>query len=626
VGALYLVGEAGRRHVAGEVRAAVNGRGRQVRELLKSHLSALELRGQNAASNPRLVAALSGRVRAGDAAGTCSRPNPGGKPVRESFSHTYVATPGEAPVFITGKKELKLDLGPLVARALQTRWAASAVLQADGWPFVVVAVPVALPNSTLSPVLALVAPIEPALMSKMAEGTGGAVLVSDGRRPLLGAGSVSETTRLRQVLGHESEGSVSPASGEAAVAVVPMTAGLWLLAHVDPAPIAARAATAHAAIRIAVGSVGGVVFVLLLGWIWRGVRAAALAVPLSAPAPAPAIDESGPGRYVMLNRLGGGGMAEVYLAVAVGERGFRRPCVVKRLRPELAANPVAVSQFTDEATLASSLVHANIVPIFDFTKVGNDFLLVEEYIVGRDLGKLVRRAQIAGRILSPALLATIGVEALKALEYAHGKRDHDGLPMGIVHRDVSPENIMVTVRGEVQLLDFGVMKVTYGQGGRTEIGELKGNITFMAPEQARGLDVDARADLFALGSVLYFCLRAEPLYGNETGYDLLVKAASGPGPEEMAKIEALPAPLNQVLARALAPRREDRFANAAEFSEALRVQALAAGTDIGALVHQLFGDELNLEQQQLAASSISMRGASALTPTPWRPIRGDLGR
>jgi serine/threonine-protein kinase len=365
---------------------------------------------------------------------------------------------------------------------------------------------------------------------------------------------------------------------------------------------------------------------LLLGWIGRDLRAApALAAPAATAAPAPASEETGPGRYVLLSRLGGGGMAEIHLAVALGQRGFRRPCVVKRLRPELAANPAAVAQFTDEATLASSLVHANIVPIFDFAKVGNDLLLVEEYIVGRDLGRLVRRAGTAGRSLSPALVAYVGVEALKALEYAHAKRDHDGLPMGIVHRDVSPENIMVTARGEVQLLDFGVMKLDYGRG-RTEIGELKGNLTFMAPEQARGQDVDARADLFALGSVLFFCLRGEPLNGQETGYDLLVKAASGPGPDELAKIAALPAPFDQVLGRALSPRREDRFADAAEFSQALRAQAPATGADIGALVMELFGEELSQEQQPLSASSVSLKSLSALTPTPGRPVRGDLGR
>ena len=118
-----------------------------------------------------------------------------------------------------------------------------------------------------------------------------------------------------------------------------------------------------------------------------------------------------------------------------------------------------MAQFTDEATLASSLVHANIVPIFDFAKVGIEYLLVEEYIVGRDLGRLVRARPPLGKPLAATVVAHIGVEALKALDYAHSKRDHDGLPLGIVHRDVSPENIMVTMRGEVQLLDFGVMKV-----------------------------------------------------------------------------------------------------------------------------------------------------------------------
>jgi serine/threonine protein kinase len=622
VASIQLIGQAGQRQVAGDVRAAVDARVKQLRELLAGHLAGLELKGGNAAANPRLVAALSGRVGQ-ETLRDLFETESWWQPVREAFSHTFVAPPGESPVFISGKKELALDLSPLIARALQNRRSASAVLPAEGWPHATVAVPVALPNSALTPVLVLVTPLESALVGKMAEQTGGAVLVSDGGRPLLGAGSAAQTQELRLLLGREARGSVVESRGGTAlaVAVLPVAAGLWFLGYVDAAPILARAAAGHAAIRIAVGVVGAVAFLLLLGWIWRGSRGQAA----TSKGPTPAADE-GPGRYVLLSRLGGGGMAEVHLAVAVGERGFRRPCVVKRLRPELAANPTAVAQFTDEATLASSLVHANIVPIFDFAKVGNDYLLVEEYIVGRDLGRLVRRAVTAGKRLSPTVLRYVAVEACKALEYAHGKRDHEGLPMGIVHRDVSPENIMVTIRGEVQLLDFGVMKVGHGRGGRTEIGELKGNLTFMAPEQARGLEVDGRADVFALGSVLYFCAAGEPLYGQETGYDLLVKAASGPGPEERRKLAALPAPLDAVLARALAPRREDRFATAAAFAEALPVQGAAAAAEIGALLIELYGEELNQEQQQLAASSVSLKMASALTPSPIRPIRGDLGR
>jgi hypothetical protein len=623
VGSIQLVGDVGRQQLQSEVAGAVDVRGRQLREQVSAHLTALELKAQNAAANPRLVAALSGRVGA-ETLRDLFQTESWWQPVREAFSHAYVAPPEQPPVFIMGKKDPGFDTSALVGRAFKSRWSASGVLTADGWPYAVIAVPVVLPDAARSPVLVLADPLEAAFVGKAAERIGAAVLVSDGTRALLGAGPSIETTHLRKALGRESAGGVVALDGSpgVAVAVTEIAPRLWFLGHVDASAAVTRAGAAYAAIRIAVGAVGGAVFLLLLWWLWRGLRPAH---PLAPAAPLFTGEPSTGGRYVLINRLGGGGMAEVHLAVAVGERGFRRPCVVKRLRPELVANPTAVAQFTDEATLASSLVHANIVPIFDFTKVGSEYLLVEEYVVGRDLGRLVRRATTQGRKLPPNIVAHIGVEALKALDYAHAKRDHDGLPLGIVHRDVSPENIMATIRGEVQLLDFGVMKVTYGRGGRTEIGELKGNLTFMAPEQARGLDVDARADLHSLAAVLYFCLAGEPLYGNETGYDLLVKAASGPGPEELQKLAALPAPFDAILTKALSPRREDRYPHAVAFAAALAPIATSAAGAIGALVQELFGEELSLEQQQLSTTSTSLKVVAGSAPRP-SPVQGDFSR
>jgi hypothetical protein len=627
-GSILLVGSVGRGRVTEELQAAVDGRSKQLRQALVETLAGVELQAQTAASNPRLVAALSGRVSQ-DTLRDLFRTESWWQPVRESFGYAYVASPGQASVLISGKKDLGVDTTALIGQALETRRPASAVLAADGWPHALVAVPVVLPNPAHTPVLVLADPIEAAFVNKLAERVGAAVVVSDGARALLGAGQSLETTHLRQAIGQETARGHVQMQGDRAPAVAVAQVGprLWLLGFVDVGPTVARAGAAYAAVRVAVGAVGGAAFLLLLWWSWRGSHPALAAPPVLEMTSFPA-EGSTAGRYVLINRLGGGGMAEVHLALAVGERGFRRPCVVKRLRPELVANPAAVAQFTDEATLASSLVHANIVPIFDFTKVGNDYLLVEEYIVGRDLGRLVRRAITQGKRLPPSVVAYMGVEALKALDYAHAKRDHDGLPLGIVHRDVSPENIMITIRGEVQLLDFGVMKLAQARGGRTEIGELKGNLSFMAPEQARGLDVDARADLFALAAVLYFAIAGEPLYGKDTGYDLLVKAASGPSQDESGKIAALPAPFDRVLGKALSPRREERYPHALAFAEALGSLAATSNPGaIGALVVELFGEELNQEQQQLSATSTSIRLAAGLPPpAPPSSIQGDLRR
>jgi serine/threonine-protein kinase len=209
--------------------------------------------------------------------------------------------------------------------------------------------------------------------------------------------------------------------------------------------------------------------------------------------------------------------------------------VIKRLRPELIADPGAVSQFCDEANLLAALHHPNIVAVHDFGRAQNQYFLAEEYVAGRNLGRILeRRLATTRRPLPVEIIAHVGCEILKALEYAHGLRDGDGRPLAIVHRDVSPENVMVSALGEVKLLDFGVVKAE-GRLTKTETGVVKGNVTYMAPEQARGLEVDARADLYSLALVLYFCCAGRPLYAADTTYGLLMKAGAGPGIEERAR-------------------------------------------------------------------------------------------
>jgi hypothetical protein len=639
VAAIVLLQIAERRRADDEVAQLTAARTKQLRELVASHLSTLELRAQNAGANPRLVAALSANVNRETLRDLFSTES-WWQTFREAFSGTYLAPPGGGITFIAGRTPELLPADALVARVRSSRWVASALVPGEGRVNAVVAVPVIMPNPDNTPVLLFTQPFEGVALGQIAERTGEAVLLSDGTAPLAGAGPAAQTAVLKatSAVGAPRSGDIPDGSAVAAAEVAP---GLWLLGHVSTRLATDRATAAFLAIRIAVGVVGGVLFILLLWSARRSPRydrerdrdrdrdrdrsrdrmpeitpAPAVTAPAAAAPIAASVTDGGSGsRYMLLQRLGGGGMAEVHLAVSVGERGFRRPCVVKRLRPELTDNPLAVAQFTDEATLASSLVHANIVPIFDFAKVGDQYFLVEEYILGRDLGRVVRRAAEMGKRLTAQMVAYVGVEALKALDYAHNKRDHDGMPLRIVHRDVSPENIMITLRGEVQLLDFGVLKSDASRSRRqgTEVGELKGNLNFMAPEQARGQEVDGRADLFALGLVLYFAITGEPLYGQDTGYDLLLKAASGPGPAELAKLSSLPSPFPSVLYRVLSGRPEARFPDAFSFAEALAPAVGDAGLSLGSLVTEIYGEELAQEQQQLSASSAGrMPGGGAL--------------
>jgi len=188
------------------------------------------------------------------------------------------------------------------------------------------------------------------------------------------------------------------------------------------------------------------------------------------------------------------------------------------------------------------------------------------------------------------------------LEYAHDKRDDAGNPLGLVHRDITPENVIVSERGEVKILDFGIMKAKQ-RVSQTDSGTVRGNVGFMSPEQARGRAVDHRSDLFSTGLVILYAATGEPTYSGQTFYDLLTSAASGPGPLQQARIAALPAPLPAILARALAFDPDKRFQSSAEFSAALAPHLDSGGQrELAHRLLSLFGDELRAEQDRLAAA------------------------
>jgi serine/threonine protein kinase len=298
------------------------------------------------------------------------------------------------------------------------------------------------------------------------------------------------------------------------------------------------------------------------------------------------------GRYRLLRRIDGGGMADIYTAVLHGAEGFRRLFVIKRLRPELARNRNAVEQFIDEAKLGSSLTHPNIVPVFDFGKVGDEYFMAEEYVVGRDIGHLLRRhVERVGRPLEERLMLFVAHGVLDALAYAHALADPQGRSLGLVHRDVSPGNIMLTDRGDVKLFDFGIVKVL-GRISKSEDGVVKGNIDFMSPEQARSEPVDARSDLFSLGLVIHRALTNEHLYGSaQGGVEHLRQAGQGPTPAQLARLEELPL-AGPILRRALAVDPALRYQSAAEFAAAVAPHAAGVRAEAAALIRRLFDDEL----------------------------------
>ncbi|MER2561634.1 MAG: serine/threonine-protein kinase [Myxococcaceae bacterium] len=309
-------------------------------------------------------------------------------------------------------------------------------------------------------------------------------------------------------------------------------------------------------------------------------------------------------RYEVVAPLGEGGMARVAIAVVRGAEGFKRTFVLKRLKPEHVANVELVNQFIDEARLGASLVHSNIVPIFDFGRDADGYYLAQEYILGRDVDTLVARSmEKRGRPLEAPLVATIGQEGLKALSYAHTRTTDDGKAAGLVHRDVSPANLMVSKRGEVKLLDFGIVK-SADRVTHTQAGVVKGNLFYMSPEQARALPVDPRSDLFSLGMVLTTAVLGAPLYDGNTMYELMTRAANGPTAADLERIKAGAGPLVGFLLKALAIDPAARFQTATEMANALAgVLAPAPAMELEELVRFLVGEDLEAERQRFAGAS-----------------------
>src|SRR5688572_29826451 len=208
------------------------------------------------------------------------------------------------------------------------------------------------------------------------------------------------------------------------------------------------------------------------------------------------------GKYELIQRLAVGGMAELYLARCTGIEGFEKLVAVKRILPQYACNEEFVSMFLDEARLAATLQHANIAQVYDIGQTEHGLFFTMEFVRGADARELLKSAMRSGDDIPLDRALTIISGAAAGLHAAHEKRGVDGEPLGIVHRDVSPANVLVSFDGCVKVIDFGVAKATRQQS-QTRVGTLKGKIAYMAPEQCLGEPVDRRCDVFALGIVLY---------------------------------------------------------------------------------------------------------------------------
>lgn len=276
--------------------------------------------------------------------------------------------------------------------------------------------------------------------------------------------------------------------------------------------------------------------------------------------------------FEILRRLGVGGMAEVFLAKKFGAEGVVKVLVVKRILPAYGTSPRFRAMFAEEANLATRLNHPNIVQVYEFQDFGEEGqLLSMEYVEGVDLGKLMVGARTRGMLIPPWVGAYIVAEAAKGLHYAHERKNDKGGPLGIVHRDVSPQNILLSYEGAAKIADFGVATANMF---RDEVGVLKGKFGYMSPEQARGERVDRRSDIYALGVILHEILSGRPLHPGLSGDDLLAAVRSGQVEPPSHYVGDVPAQLEAVVMRALSPRREERYQTARDMAGAIAMAML----------------------------------------------------
>ncbi len=269
-------------------------------------------------------------------------------------------------------------------------------------------------------------------------------------------------------------------------------------------------------------------------------------------------------RYRVIDRLESGGMAEVFRAESIGLQGFKKQVAIKRVLPHLAAKETFIKMFLDEARLSARLSHSNCVQVFDIGVGDGTYFIVMEFVDGANLRGIIDTLKASGRPFPAEEAVFIAIELCKGLQYAHYVVDENGVPLNIVHRDMSPPNVLVTKHGECKIVDFGLAKANT-QLEKSEPGIIKGKFSYLAPEAARGQEVDARADIFAVGIMLWELLAGRRLFLGKTDLETvqMVQRAIVP-PITRLRPDVAPE-LEPILARALAADPQQRYSTSREF-------------------------------------------------------------
>jgi eukaryotic-like serine/threonine-protein kinase len=305
------------------------------------------------------------------------------------------------------------------------------------------------------------------------------------------------------------------------------------------------------------------------------------------------------GKYYLLERINVGGMAEVFRAKAFGVEGFERLVAVKKILPNIAEDEEFIAMFIDEAKIAVQLQHANIAQIFDLGKVEDSFFIALEFVRGRDLRAMFDRVRQRGEGMPTPQACFIVMQVCEGLDYAHNKRDGQGQELHLVHRDISPQNVLVGFEGEIKLIDFGIAKAA-GKASKTQAGILKGKFGYMSPEQVRGLPIDRRSDIFSVGIVLYELLTGERLFMGESDFSTLEKVRNVEILAPSSYNKSIPEELERIALKALAKDPEDRYQNAIDLHDDLQAFLYTKGElysrkDLAAWMKKMFPAEIEEE-------------------------------
>jgi serine/threonine-protein kinase len=315
------------------------------------------------------------------------------------------------------------------------------------------------------------------------------------------------------------------------------------------------------------------------------------------------------GKYVLLRRIAKGGMAELYLGLHHSLAGFEKLVVIKRILPLLNCEQEFIDMLQHEARIAATLSHPNIAQVYDVGAVDGTYFIAMEYVPGEDLRAIQRQlAANEGRFpLEQAVSVALGL--CSGLGYAHDKCDLGGHPLGIVHRDISPHNVIVTFSGDVKLIDFGVAKSRLRLGDQTRSGSIKGKIAYMSPEQALGQPLDHRSDVFAIGTTLYELTTGRRPFRGKTDFDTL-RLVGAAGFEPPSRVQpGYPRELEAIVLRAMAKLPEDRYPTARDMQRDLErfvhaARLRASQIALSDFMHSVMGDRLRAQEELLAKAKL----------------------